>query len=111
MELTGPQCSFRSAVGLLGLKRWDTWVERGRANRNNSGADDLCVYLVRSTVPPLNGCAAQPGGRPGAARVLPAGSLEVVGLLECCRCLLLTLVPFLGVDVHGERHRRVPEDR
>ena len=31
------------------------------ANRNNVGADDLCVYFVRSTVPPLNGCAAHPG--------------------------------------------------
>ena len=31
------------------------------ANRNNAGADDLCVYFVRSTVPPLNGCAAHPG--------------------------------------------------
>jgi hypothetical protein len=31
------------------------------ANRNNAAADDLCVYFVRSTVPPLNGCAAHPG--------------------------------------------------
>jgi hypothetical protein len=30
-------------------------------NRNNAGADDMCVYFVRSTVPPLNGCAAHPG--------------------------------------------------
>jgi hypothetical protein len=36
------------------------------ANRNNAGPDDLCVYFVRSTVPPLNGCAAFPAGRPGA---------------------------------------------
>lgn len=36
------------------------------ANRNNAGPNDLCVYFVRSTVPPLNGCAAFPAGRPGA---------------------------------------------
>ena len=30
---------------------------------NNAGADDVCVYFVRSTVPPLNGCAAHPGTR------------------------------------------------
>jgi hypothetical protein len=35
-------------------------------NRNNAGANDLCVYFVRSTVPPLNGCAAFPAGRPSA---------------------------------------------
>jgi hypothetical protein len=35
-------------------------------NRNNAGADDVCVYFVRSTVPPLNGCAAHPTGQPGA---------------------------------------------
>ena len=36
------------------------------ANRNNAGPNDVCVYFVRSTVPPLNGCAAFPSGRPGA---------------------------------------------
>jgi hypothetical protein len=36
------------------------------ANRNNAGANDVVVYFVRSTVPPLNGCAAHPAGRPGA---------------------------------------------
>jgi hypothetical protein len=36
------------------------------ANRNNSGANDLCVYFVRSTLPPLNGCAAHPAGQPSA---------------------------------------------
>ncbi len=39
------------------------------ANRNNAGADDVVVYLVRSTVPPFNGCAAHPAGRPGAVVV------------------------------------------
>jgi uncharacterized protein with LGFP repeats len=37
------------------------------ANRNFAGPNDVVVYLVRSTQPPLNGCAAFPGGEPGAA--------------------------------------------
>ena len=36
------------------------------ANRNNAGANDVVVYFVRSTVPPFNGCAAHPVGRPSA---------------------------------------------
>lgn len=36
------------------------------SNRNNVGPDDVVVYFVRSTVPPFNGCAAHPSGRPGA---------------------------------------------
>ena len=35
-------------------------------NRNNAGANDLCVYFLRSTVPPLNGCAAHPAARSSA---------------------------------------------
>ena len=35
-------------------------------NRNNVDLNDLVVYMVRSTVPPFNGCAAHPAGRPGA---------------------------------------------
>ncbi len=34
------------------------------ANRNNVGANDIPVYFVRSTIPPLNGCAAHPAGEP-----------------------------------------------
>jgi hypothetical protein len=30
------------------------------------------VYFVRSTVPPFNGCAAHPAGKPGAAVVQTA---------------------------------------
>jgi hypothetical protein len=37
------------------------------ANRNGVGFNDVVVYLVRSTVPPSNGCASHPNGRPGAA--------------------------------------------
>jgi len=37
------------------------------ANRNGAGANDVVVYFVRSTLPPLNGCAAFPSGQPGAA--------------------------------------------
>src|SRR5262245_60640925 len=42
------------------------------ANRNNAGANDVVVYFVRSTVPPYNGCAAYPAGRPGAVIVQSA---------------------------------------
>ncbi|MGE3152864.1 MAG: FG-GAP-like repeat-containing protein [Nitrospiraceae bacterium] len=35
-------------------------------NRNNAWGRDVVVYFVRSTVPPYNGCAAHPQGRPGA---------------------------------------------
>jgi hypothetical protein len=37
------------------------------ANRNNAGANDIVVYMVRTTDPPLNGCASHPPGRPAAA--------------------------------------------
>jgi hypothetical protein len=36
------------------------------ANRNSVAGNDVVVYFVRSTVPPFNGCAAFPAGRPGA---------------------------------------------
>jgi len=36
------------------------------ANRNSVGANEVVAYFVRSTDPPLNGCAAHPAGRPGA---------------------------------------------
>jgi hypothetical protein len=39
------------------------------ANRGGADANDICVYFVRSTVPPLNGCAAHPAGRPSAVVV------------------------------------------
>jgi len=35
-------------------------------NRNNASGSDVVVYFVRSTVPPYNGCASFPAGRPGA---------------------------------------------
>lgn len=35
-------------------------------NRNNAWGTDVVLYFVRSTVPPFNGCAAHPAGRPGA---------------------------------------------
>jgi hypothetical protein len=41
-------------------------------NRNNAGANDIVVYFVRSTIPPFNGCAAHPTGKPGAAVVQTA---------------------------------------
>lgn len=41
-------------------------------NRNGVGANEMVVYFVRSTVPPFNGCASHPAGRPGAAVVQTA---------------------------------------
>jgi hypothetical protein len=35
-------------------------------NRNNASANDIVVYFVQATNPPLNGCAAFPAGQPGA---------------------------------------------
>ena len=43
-------------------------------NRNNVGANDIVVYFVRSTVPPSNGCATSPSGRPGAVVVQGAST-------------------------------------
>lgn len=39
------------------------------AHRNGARATDVCVYLVRSTVPATNGCAAHPPGQPSAVVV------------------------------------------
>ncbi len=36
------------------------------AYRANAETLDIVVYFVRSTVPPLNGCASHPSGQPGA---------------------------------------------
>lgn len=44
------------------------------SNRNNAGPNDVVVYFVRSTVPPFNGCATHPPGRPGA--VVAAGATQ-----------------------------------
>ncbi|RZK88088.1 MAG: hypothetical protein EOO98_12955 [Pedobacter sp.] len=41
-------------------------------NRNFVGANDVVVYMVRSTVPGYNGCASYPSGRPGAVVVRTA---------------------------------------
>ncbi|GAB2816940.1 hypothetical protein GCM10022221_13510 [Actinocorallia aurea] len=35
-------------------------------HRDGAGPGDLVVYFVRSTVPPMDGCAAHPPGLPGA---------------------------------------------
>jgi hypothetical protein len=44
------------------------------ANRNNVGANEVVAYFVRSTDPPLNGCAAHPGGLPSV--VVTRGATE-----------------------------------
>ncbi len=36
------------------------------ANRNNVGANDVAVYFVQATNPPLNGCAASQSNRPSS---------------------------------------------
>ena len=41
-------------------------------NRNGAGANDVVAYLLRSTNPPLNGCAAFPSGNPGCVVVSTA---------------------------------------
>ena len=35
-------------------------------NRNHARPNEVVVYFVRSTVPPYNGCASHPAGRPAA---------------------------------------------
>ena len=48
--------------------RGSTTAEQGRLfnNRKNVGANEVVVYFVRTTIPPSNGCATHPAGRPGA---------------------------------------------
>jgi hypothetical protein len=52
----------------VGECRGSTTTEQDQlfSNRNNVGPDDVVVYFVRSTIPPFNGCASHPDGRPGA---------------------------------------------
>jgi hypothetical protein len=42
------------------------------AHRTGVGPDEIVVYFVRSTLPPYNGCASHPSGRPGAVVVQTA---------------------------------------
>ena len=41
-------------------------------HRNFAGANDIVVYFVQATTPPLNGCASHPAGKPGAVVVKTA---------------------------------------
>ncbi|MDQ4025154.1 MAG: hypothetical protein M3217_06660 [Actinomycetota bacterium] len=76
------------------------------ANRDGVGANEVVVYFVRSTDPPLNGCAAHPAGQPGAvvARVASQFTLgheigHVLGLRHCDtddNCLLNRLMTGCG---------------
>lgn len=47
--------------------RGDTTLDQEKLfkNRNNAEANEIVAYLVRSTKPALNGCAAYPHGQPG----------------------------------------------
>jgi hypothetical protein len=55
-------------VDVGGCTMGSTTAEQNQlfANRNFAAANDVVVYFVRSTVPPYNGCAAFPAGKPGA---------------------------------------------
>lgn len=46
--------------------RGQTTAEQNQlfGNRNNVGNNEIVVYLIRSTNPPTNGCAAHPNGQP-----------------------------------------------
>jgi hypothetical protein len=75
-------------------------------HRNNVGANELVVYFVRSTNPPLNGCAVHPAGRPGAVVTSVASQFtlaheigHVLGLPHCDTddaCLLDRLMTGCG---------------
>lgn len=43
-------------------------------NRNSAGANDIVIYFVEATNPPLNGCASHPAGQPGAVVVRTASN-------------------------------------
>ncbi|MDQ3980635.1 MAG: hypothetical protein M3314_13950 [Actinomycetota bacterium] len=43
-------------------------------NRNNAAANDIVIYFVEGTNPPLNGCASHPAGSPGAVVVRTASN-------------------------------------
>jgi hypothetical protein len=45
------------------------------AHRDGAGPHDIVIYLVRTTVPPMNGCASSPTGSPGA--VVASGASRV----------------------------------
>jgi len=55
-------------VDVGGCTSGSTTTEQNQlfANRNNADPNDVVVYFVRSTVSPLNGCAAHPAGQPAA---------------------------------------------
>jgi len=53
-------------VGNCKMGKATTDVRNLYTNRNNVQGNDITVYFVQSTIPPLNGCAAHPRGLPGA---------------------------------------------
>jgi hypothetical protein len=60
-------------------------------NRNNAGANDMVIYFVRATIPPFNGCAAHPAGRPGA--IVAQGASRWTMAHEVCHVLGLDHIP------------------
>ena len=63
----------------VGECRGSTTTEQEQlfSNRNNVGPNDVVVYFVRSTIPPFNGCASHPDGRPGAVVAAIASQFTV----------------------------------
>jgi hypothetical protein len=53
-------------VGECGMGAPTPEQQRLFANRQGVGPNEMVAYFVRSTIPPYNGCAAYPGGLPGA---------------------------------------------
>lgn len=46
-------------------------------HREHAGGEDIVIYLVRAIIPPMNGCAASPPGRPGAIVASEASRLTL----------------------------------
>jgi hypothetical protein len=77
-------------------------------HRSNVGTNELVVYFVQSTVPPANGCAVHPDGKPGAVVTKVASQWtmaheigHVLGLPHCDthdQCLLDRLMTSCGTD-------------
>jgi hypothetical protein len=66
--LSGPTFATLVDVDIGTCTMGQTTAEQNQlfANRNGATADDVVIYLVRSTVPAKNGCAAHPNQQPGA---------------------------------------------
>lgn len=68
LNLTDPLVGYLNDLEVGGCTMGTTTAEQNSlfSFRNFAGINDVVVYFVRSTVPPSNGCAAHPAGKPGA---------------------------------------------